>query len=72
MSTVETAKTIRKELAEIYPDIKFVVRKVHTGVIHVYHDVTDLDWRVSFDQYLQKFVGWNEFQTEFVFEGVNA
>lgn len=70
LKTTETAKLIRQELATIYPEVKFSVRKDNTAVIRVYHSVTDLTWRTTLDQYLQKFVGWNAYNTEYVFEAV--
>ena len=72
MKTTETAKLIRQELATLHPEIKFSVRKEDTAVIRVYHSVTDLAWRTELDQYLQKFVGYSEFSTEYIFEAVKV
>jgi hypothetical protein len=72
MTTVETAKLIRKEVAQLYPEVKFSVRKVHAGAIYVFHNVEDLTWRTAFQQILKSFEGWNEFQTEYVFEQYQA
>jgi hypothetical protein len=68
MTTTETAKLIRKELGKLYPEVKFSVRKVHAGAIYVFHNVEDLAWRTAVQQILNSFEGWNEFQTEYVFE----
>lgn len=68
MTTVETAKLIRKELGNLYPEVKFSVRKVYAGAIYVTHNVEDLAWRNSVQQILNGFQNWNEFQTEYVFE----
>lgn len=72
LKTVETAKLIRQELATLYPEIKFSVRKEDTAVIRVYHSVTDLTWRTHLDQFLQRFVGWDKFSTEYIFEAVQV
>jgi hypothetical protein len=68
MTTVETAKLIRKELGKLYPEVKFSVRKVHAGSIYVFHNVEDLTWRTALQQILRSFENWNEFRTEYVFE----
>lgn len=68
MTTVETAKLIRKELQKLYPEVKFSVRKLHAGTIYVFHNVEDLAWRTSLQQILNSFENWNEFQTEYCFE----
>ena len=68
MTTVETAKVIRTELAKLYPGVKFSVRKVHTGTIYVLHANRDLTFREELANLLRKFEGWNDFRTEYVFE----
>jgi hypothetical protein len=72
MKTTETTKVIRKELAELYPEVNFSVRKVHAGAIYVMHQITDLKFRSNLDEILSKYVGWNEFGTEYVLEQVTA
>lgn len=72
MKTTETTKVIKQELAELYPEVKFSVRKVHAGTIYVLHQITDLGFRSNLDEILQKYVGWNEFGTDFVQESVTA
>lgn len=68
MTTIETAKLIREELATAYPDRKFSVRKVYAGVIRVTHGSYDLEFRTNLNQFLRRFEGWNEFGTEYVQE----
>lgn len=68
MNAVATAKTIRTELANTYPGIKFSVRKTDAAVIYVTHAITDLAFRHELSTLLRKFEGWNEFGTEYVFE----
>lgn len=68
MTIVETAKVIREELATVYPNTKFSVRKVHAGVIYVLHANRDLAFRCELQNLLRKFEGWNTFGTEFVNE----
>jgi hypothetical protein len=68
MTTVETAKLIRQELATAYPGVKFSVRKHHAGVIWVEHANRDLTFRTQLDSFLRKFEGWNTYGTEFVHE----
>jgi ABC-type uncharacterized transport system ATPase subunit len=68
MSAVETAKIIRIELANTFPEIKFSVRKTDAAVIYVTHQINDLAFRHELSTILRKFEGWNEFGTEYVFE----
>jgi hypothetical protein len=68
MKTTETAKVIRKELANLYPEVKFSVRKVHAGTIYVFHNVEDLAWRSGVQEILKSFESWNDYQTNYVFE----
>jgi hypothetical protein len=68
MTTVETAKLIRQELATAYPGIKFSVRKHYAGVIWVEHTNQDLDFRCKLQDFLNKFIDWNAFGTDFVHE----
>jgi Large polyvalent protein associated domain 29 len=68
MTITETAKIIRQELASTYPNVKFQVRKVHTGVINVAHASEDLNFRVELQNLLRKFENWNAFGVEYVME----
>ena len=68
MTTVETAKLIRQALATDYPELKASVRKVHTGVIYVFHNSGDLAYNTKLGQYLRQFEDWFEFGTEYVFQ----
>jgi hypothetical protein len=68
MTTVETAKLIRQDLAFNYPGIKFSVRKVHAGVIFVFHQIPDTKFTTELGQHLRKFEDWFKYQTEHVFE----
>ena len=68
MTAIETAKVIRKELANEFAGTKFSVRKQDAHVLYVYHNVTDLAERRAIHNFLQKFTGWNEFGVEYIFE----
>jgi len=70
MTTTETAKLIREELKQLHPEIKFSVRKEHTGVLWVSHSIKDEAFRDSLRLYLKKFISWKEFNTDYVFEKV--
>lgn len=69
MTTVETAKAIRAELKATFPTYKFSVRKEYCGVINIEYN-GDAEIRSSVDAVAKKFLGWSEFNTEYVF--VNA
>jgi hypothetical protein len=68
MTTVETAKLIRKELATNFSGIKFSVRKTDVGVIYVQHEVRDLAFRKQLSAFLTQFENWFEYRTEYIFE----
>lgn len=69
MKTVETAKAIREELKATFPNHKFSVRKEHFNVINIAYN-GDKEIRPTVDAIASKFIGWNEFNTDYVF--VNA
>jgi hypothetical protein len=68
MTTVETAKIIRTELAKLYPGVKFSVRKQYSGCIWVEHANQDLAFRCELQAVLNNYIDWNTFGTEFVHE----
>jgi hypothetical protein len=66
MTTVETTKLIRAELKATFPTYKFSVRKVDCGVVHISYN-GDKSIRESVNAIAKKFLGWSEFNTEYVF-----
>lgn len=66
MTTVETAKAIRAELKATFPTYKFQVIKKDVGVIYIEFN-GDKAIRPMVDAIADKFLGWNEFNTEYVF-----
>lgn len=66
MTTVETTKAIRAELKAAFPTFKFSVRKVDCGVVHISYN-GDKEIRPAINAIAQKFTGWSEFNTEYVF-----
>ena len=69
MTTVETAKAIRAELKAIFPGYKFSVRKRDTAVINIEYN-GDPVIRETLDAIARKYIGWTEFNTDYVW--VNA
>lgn len=66
MTTVETTKAIRAELKAAFPAHKFSVRKVDCGVVHIEFN-GDKAIREAVNAIAQKFTGWSEFNTDYVF-----
>ena len=69
MTTVETATAIRAELKTTFPTYKFSVRKEYCGVINIAYN-GDAAIRPALDAIANKFKGWNEFNTDYVW--INA
>ena len=66
MTTVETTKAIRTELKATFPTYKFSVRKVHCGTVYLSYN-GDKAIRQEVEAIAQKFTGWSEFNTQYVF-----
>lgn len=69
MTTAETTKAIRKELKARFPEYKFSVRIFNFAAVNIEYN-GDSEIRPDLDLIANKYKGWSEFSTEFVF--VNA